>query len=333
MASKDDTIAELRELVQQLTKRIEELELQLAKAQKDSSNSSKSPSSDIVKPPKKKADRRKKVKRGGQNGHPRTLREPLPPERVDEEITYKIDDREVERLGLTPTGNVQSFQHIELLEMPIYVTETRLLEYADDDGNLFLPDAPGLYSVPIFGPRMLAMIGWLKSRAHCSYTTIEAWMDDILQVPVSRGYLAKLCTGVISESLADSHEELKAAIPQQSQLGSDETSIKNEGKKHWIWCITAASFTLFHIAALPVDNPGTVTIGVTTENSEDTETMGWNGTILRTIVLPCESAKNSTNNAFNLTAFPIHGFKKTAAVFFANTKTSSVNQIRLLLVQ
>jgi hypothetical protein len=73
-------------------------------------------------------------------------------------------------------------------------------------------------------------------------------MDDILQVPVSRGYLAKLCTGVISESLADAHEELKAAIPQQSQLGSDETSIKNDGKKHWIWCITAASFTLFHIA-------------------------------------------------------------------------------------
>jgi hypothetical protein len=69
MANKDDTIAELRQLVEKLTKRIEELELQLAKAQKDSSNSSKSPSSDIVKPPKKKADRRKKAKRGGQKGH------------------------------------------------------------------------------------------------------------------------------------------------------------------------------------------------------------------------------------------------------------------------
>jgi hypothetical protein len=60
--------------------------------------------------------------------------------------------------------------------------------------------------------------------------------------------LAKLCNGVISEPLADAHEELKTVIPQQTQLGSDETSIKNEGKKHWIWCITAASFTLFHIA-------------------------------------------------------------------------------------
>jgi hypothetical protein len=41
MASKDDIIADLRGLVEKLTKRIEELELQLAKAQKDSSNSLK----------------------------------------------------------------------------------------------------------------------------------------------------------------------------------------------------------------------------------------------------------------------------------------------------
>ena len=65
MANKDDIIADLRGLVEKLTERIEELELQLAKAQKDSSNSSKSPSSDIVKPPKKKGDRRRKAKRVG----------------------------------------------------------------------------------------------------------------------------------------------------------------------------------------------------------------------------------------------------------------------------
>lgn len=76
MARKDEIIADLRELAKRLTKRIEELELQLAKAQKDSSNSSKSPSSDIVKPPKKKTDRRKRVKRGGQKGHLRILRKP-----------------------------------------------------------------------------------------------------------------------------------------------------------------------------------------------------------------------------------------------------------------
>jgi hypothetical protein len=44
------------------------------------------------------------------------------------------------------------------------------------------------------------------------------------------------------------HEQLKQAIPRQSRLGSDESSLKNNGKKNWIWCITAPLFTLFHIA-------------------------------------------------------------------------------------
>jgi transposase len=138
-------------------------------------------------------------------------------------------------------------QHIELPESPVHVTEHRLTEYRDAAGNLYHPDCPELHG-PIFGPRLLATIGWLKSVGHCSYSTVEMWMEDVLQVPVSRGYLAKLCTGTISESLAGNYDELVAAIPHAEQLGSDETSLKDNGKKHWIWCITAAAFTVFHIA-------------------------------------------------------------------------------------
>lgn len=249
MASKDDIIAELRKIVDDQAKRIAALELQLAKALKNSSNSSKSPSSDIVKPPGKKTDRRRKSSRGGQKGHTRKLREPLPPERVDEEITYEINDADVREQGLTPTDDFETVQHIELLDLPIHVTEYRLRKYLDGEGNTILPDVPELRNRPIFGPRMLAMIGWLKSRAHCSYTTIETWMSDILQVSVSRGYLAKLCNGTISASLADAYDELKQVIPEQPQLGSDETSLKNNGRKNWIWCLTAPLFTVFHIAA------------------------------------------------------------------------------------
>jgi hypothetical protein len=258
MDRKDQIITELRQLVADLQKhirrqdeRIAELELQLAKAKKDSSTSSKSPSSDIVKPPKKRnaAGKRGKAKRGGQQGHKRTLREPLPPERVDEQITYELNANDVDELGLTPTDDFEIVQHIELLDLPIHVTEHRRRKYLDGDGNTILPHVPEIANRPIFGPRMLAMIGWLKSRAHSSYSTIETWMSDVLQIPVSRGYLAKLCTGVISASLADMHEELKVAIPKQDALGSDESSLKNNGKKHWIWCVTAPLFTLFHIAA------------------------------------------------------------------------------------
>ena len=255
MDSRDKLIEELRAIIAdqaaQLKKqaaRIEQLELELAKAKKDSSTSSKPPSSDLIKPkPKpKRPGPRKKPRKGGQPGHQRQLREPLPPERVDETIIQEIDSDEVKRLGLRPTGNFDKIQHIELPDSPVHVTEYWLTEYQDSEGNLYIPDCPEL-SGPIFGPRMLAMIGWLKSVGHCSYSTVENWMEDVLQVPVSRGYLAKLCTGTISGSLADPYDELKDAIPRQDQLGSDETSFKDNGKKHWIWCITAATFSVFHI--------------------------------------------------------------------------------------
>jgi transposase len=248
MDDKDVIIADLEAIVAKLTARVAELELALAKANKDSTTSSKPPSSDITKPqPKKKPGRRNKPKQGGQPGHERQLREPMPPERVDETIDYVIEDAVIQRLGLTPTGDFEVIQHIELPESPVHVTDHRLTVYRDADGNLYLPDAPELKG-PIFGPRMLAMIAWLKSVGHLSYTNIESWMEDVLGVPVSRGYLAKLCTGTISQSLAAAYDELLEAIPRQDQLGSDETSHKDNGIKYWIWCISAAAFSVFSIA-------------------------------------------------------------------------------------
>ena len=122
MDSKDALIEELRQVVarqaaqiKQLVDRVAQLELELAKAKKDSSTSSKPPSSDIAKPkPKQRPGRPKKRRKGGQSGHQRQLRQPLPAERVDETIDYEIDDSQAKRLGLTPTGDVDVIQHIEM---------------------------------------------------------------------------------------------------------------------------------------------------------------------------------------------------------------------------
>jgi len=252
MDAKDRLIEEQRQLIAELMREIEQLKLALAKAKKDSSNSSKSPSSDIAKPPKKNGGgtgARKQRKRGGQPGRQRKLRQPLPPDRVDEAYVHELTSAEVNRRGLTPTDQFEIVQHIELLDLPIHVTEHRLRKYLTPDGRTVITQAPELQGQPIFGPRMLAMIGWLKSRAHGSYTTIADWMSDVLGVPVCRGYLAKLCNGRISESLASAYDQLRSAIPEQETLGSDETCVKNNGKKQWAWCVTAPSFTVFHIAA------------------------------------------------------------------------------------
>ncbi len=122
MDSRDRIIDELRALIaeqsaqlEQQSARIKELELELAKAKKDSTTSSKPPSSDITKAKlKPKKSNRRKPRKGGQPGHQQQLREPLPPDRVDEIIEYEIDDNDIRRLGLVPTGDFESIQHIEL---------------------------------------------------------------------------------------------------------------------------------------------------------------------------------------------------------------------------
>ena len=198
MDGRDNVIEELRALIakqaaklEQQAARIAELELALAKARKNSSTSSKPPSSDLVNPtPKRKRPGcRKKPRRGAQPGHQRQWREPLLPERVDETLDYEIEDDEVRRLNLAPTGAFDIIQHLELPETPVHVTAHRLAVYRSPDGDIYIPDVPEVKG-PIFGPRLLATIGWLKSVGHLSYSSVEAWMEDVLQVPVSRGYLA-----------------------------------------------------------------------------------------------------------------------------------------------
>jgi len=113
MSSKDEIIAELRRLVEKqakqidaLTQEVQKLKLQLAKATKDSSNSSKSPSSDITKPKidnnKGKKGRRKKPKIGGQPGRERKLREP----RRWQRVTNKQKPRSHSSLSLAATRPV-----------------------------------------------------------------------------------------------------------------------------------------------------------------------------------------------------------------------------------
>ena len=72
----------------ELEARCGKLESDLARARKDSSNSSKPPSSDIVKPPRA-GDKKSNGKIGGQPGHVRQERAPFPPEQVDKIVEHR----------------------------------------------------------------------------------------------------------------------------------------------------------------------------------------------------------------------------------------------------
>jgi len=100
MEDKDAVIKQLTEENKKLREHIKLLEEKIARLQKNSGNSSKPPSSDIVKPLKVIRKHGKKRKRGGQHGHRKFSRQPFDPEQVDEVIEYEFEDTDAE--GLKP---------------------------------------------------------------------------------------------------------------------------------------------------------------------------------------------------------------------------------------
>jgi transposase len=98
----------------------------------------------------------------------------------------------------------------------------------------------------LMGPRLTALVAYLKGSCHCSYSTIRKFIRDVLQVKISRGYLAKLIAKA-SESLKDAHEALANRLPNEPVLNVDETGHKNNKEQMWTWCFRSSLFTLFKI--------------------------------------------------------------------------------------
>lgn len=232
--------------------RVQELEAELAKARKNSSTSSKPPSSDIVKPPKdqRRGKRKRKRKRGAQRGHAKHERIPFAPGEIDQTVDYHLD-------GCPECGGPVKVcakppriqQQVEIVERPVTVTEHRGLAYycRHCRQTHYAPIEPAVVRAGLVGPRLTAVIAVMKGACHCSFSTIRKFVRDVLGVTISRGQLAKLIAKV-SDSLEKPYEQLLELLPNEKQLNVDETGHKDDGNLMWTWCFRASLFTLFKIA-------------------------------------------------------------------------------------
>ena len=241
-----EALAPLQEQIMALEKRVVELEAENARLKKNSSNSSKPPSSDITKPPKEPPAGGGVRKIGGQPGHAKHQREPFTPEQIDHVVTY-----EKERPGnLEPLNQWAVLQQVELSASPCIITEYRARQYRDPvTGRIVSAGFPAaLEAAGLLGPRLTALIAYLKSACHASFTTIARFCSDVLGVSVSRGQLAKVIQKA-SGALGPAHAELAACLPRQEQLHADETGHKENGQGLWTWVFRAELFTFFKIDA------------------------------------------------------------------------------------
>ena len=250
-AARDQQIATLQQQVQQMQQQLAALQEMVARLQKNSSNSSKPPSSDIVQPPKPAPKKGKKRQRGGQPGHSkyeRTFDLSDADVRHDYRLDYCPSCADQALVPLADSGPVH-YQY-ELVDKPIVLHAHQAQAYwcATCDTMQVAPLPLTLRQEGLVGPRLTGLIGYLKGNGHVSYSTLQALLDEGLGATLSTGMLAKVVTKV-SQALAPVYQPLVEALPDQSPINIDETGHKDQGCLLWTWVFGTSSFTVFHIAA------------------------------------------------------------------------------------
>jgi len=240
-------IKTLKEYIKLLEQKIQLLEEEIARLKKNSGNSSKPPSSDIVKPRKVlRKVFRKKRKRGGQFGHKKFSRQPFESEQVDEVIEYEFKDKDSE--GLKPLDEWFIIQQIELPEKMYKVIEHRGRKYLDPaTGNIHIAPMPDeIRKGGLLGADVTAMAAFMKGSCHMSYTTIQQFFKELMKLDISRGVLCK-ATQKASKALKPSYNQLTQRLPDESQVNVDETGHHDDGKLYWTWCFDTSDYSLFKI--------------------------------------------------------------------------------------
>jgi transposase len=230
--------AAVAQAIAPLLARIAELEAEVARLKKNSMTSSKPPSSDIVKPPRATegaGGKRKKRRRGGQPGHPRHQRAPFSPEQVDESWVYEWAPEDCR--GWKPLEEFRVVQQAELMEKPFRVIEHWARRYrCRATGKIVAAALPAeVVRSGLVGPRLSALLAYLKGACHLSYGSLRRFLADVGGLQLSTGQLVKVVMKA-SAALADCHEQLRGALPEQKRLGVDETGHPEARRRLWTWC-------------------------------------------------------------------------------------------------
>ena len=246
-----EQLLQQQEAMAALAQEIRQLKEQLAAKSKDSSTSSKPPSSDIVKPAKDSAALGTSSRKGGgQPGHPKHTRTPFSPQELTAgSHTHRMTHCPDCHAPVVPADQLPRIvQQIEIVQPPLEISEHRALPYwCPLCCCVHFASLPGDVELGgLLGPRLTAFIAYLKGFCHASYSTVRIYLRDVLKIKVSRGMLMKVIAKV-SAALDEPYEEILLRLPGEAVLNVDETGHKDNGDRWWTWCFRAGLYTLFKI--------------------------------------------------------------------------------------
>ena len=221
-----------------LKAKINYLEQELARlnTRKDSNNSSLPPSKDENRPQRTSSLREKgNRKAGGQPGHKgKTLEMTDAPDEIIEHRACFCPEcgKDVSNLSFECFGKRQ------VIDIPVIkqiVTEHRVYRCTCTCGKVVESDFPvGVDSPVKYGKNIETIIGYLSVRQYLPFKRLQEMLNDIFTVQISEGGLHCLLKRLASKGV-DAYEMIRQNVLNSGVIGTDETGVKINGKKHWFW--------------------------------------------------------------------------------------------------
>src|SRR6202041_865380 len=258
IAEEEKKITEGERKIAEDEKKIADLERRLALRGRNSTNSSKPPSSDGLAGPERKRGcgkpkSKKRRRSGGQKGHPGHSRPLFAPEHVDrvvEVLPGSCGHCQKAFAGdasiLATHGEPWRYQVTELPEIKPLVTEYQMK-------TVIFPCCNKPTQAPLpaevkgqFGERLTAAIAYMKVRCNIPQRPMQCLLEEVMGTPLSLGSMQKVWEEA-SAAVATPCEELEQALPEQPVLNCDETSSRTNKEKRWLWAFVAQTFVYFSI--------------------------------------------------------------------------------------
>ena len=252
-----------------------DLERQLAARKRNSTNSSKPPSSDgLAGNQRRRRSRREKTGRkpGGQRGHSGHERPRVEqPDRVVEVWPEECKHcGSALPAGAEPRRTVGDVVRRQIVDLPevigAVVTEYQYPQQQCPCCRRGTRAELRPEHERETGERLTAAIGYLIAARKMTRRDVQALLRDLPGVDISVGSVQKAWEET-SDSLQTPYEEVAQALPTQPVINSDETGSRTNGEKRWVWVLCAQWFVFFHIArsrgvAVLVELPGEAFAGI-----------------------------------------------------------------------
>jgi transposase len=238
----------VKAFVLQLFARIEQLEQKVQKLTPQNSSLPPSTQHPHAKPKRKRGDKQKKRKQGGQKGHTKHTRALIPTEQCQQVVPCLPEacrkcGGELDSVADEPIRH----QVWDLPPIEPVVTEYQLHRgHCRGCGITTCGQLPEGVPSGQCGPRLAAFTGLLMGHFRQSKRRTSLFLEDLLNIPCSAAWTVKI-QNLVSEALAAAYEQLREELSKQKQLFVDESPTKQKNAKAWLWVAVAPLFAVFGI--------------------------------------------------------------------------------------